>query len=261
MTFHYNNDINLNSIDYFKEDRMKKIIAITGSAGAGKDSFADIVINNSKEKWIKLSFASHLKDVAALLFGFDRAMLEGDTVEHRTLREQPDEFWSEKMGKDFTPRQALQILGTDLLRNQLHKNIWVDCLEKKLANIDCNVLITDCRFKNEINMLKNLNATFVRMEFKDKPEYWAVALNANKYWGHHRQDLEIFVPYVEMDKKYWEEHKSECTNENNIENYKMQHISEVDWIGYDRPDYIFLHQNSLEELKEEILNSEFWKKF
>lgn len=231
---------------------MKKIIAITGSAGAGKDSFADIVINNSKEQWVKISFASHLKDVAALLFGFDRAMLEGDTVEHRAMREQPDEFWSKKMGKDFTPRQALQILGTDLLRNQLHQNIWVDCLEKKLANIDCNVLITDCRFKNEIDMLKKLNATFVRMEFKDKPEYWAVALLNNMDYG---------MPYVNFDDIYFYEYISKNINDSNIENYKKQHISEVDWIGYDRPDYIFQHQNSLEELKEEILNSKFWKKF
>ena len=46
---------------------MKKIIAITGSAGSGKDSFANIVIDNSKEKWIKMPVASHLKDVALIV--------------------------------------------------------------------------------------------------------------------------------------------------------------------------------------------------
>ena len=239
---------------------MKKIIAITGSAGSGKDSFANIVIKNSKEKWVKMPVASHLKDVAALLFGFDRAMLEGDTIEHRAIREQPDEFWSKKMGKDFTPRQALQILGTDLLRNQLHQNIWVDCLEKKLQTIDCNVLITDCRFRNEIDMLKNLNADFVRMEFPNKSDYWAVALNANKYQDGINHRTDFFVPYIESDKEYLEEHKSECSNEKNIASYNKQHMSEVNWIGYDRPDYIFLHQNTLDELKDEILHSRFWNK-
>ena len=133
-------------------------------------------------------------------------------------------------------------------------------MEKKLQTIDCNVLITDCRFRNEIDMLKNLNADFVRMEFPNKSDYWAVALNANKYQDGINHRTDFFVPYIESDKEYLEEHKSECSNEKNIASYSKQHMSEVNWIGYDRPDYIFLHQNTLDELKDEILHSRFWKK-
>lgn len=109
----------------------KKIIGICGLAGSGKDTIGDIIVGNISN-WEKMSFASHLKDVTSLLFGFDRKMLAGETPEDRLIREQPDKFWSNKMSKDFTPRYALQFLGTNLLRNQLHQNIWVDCLEKKL---------------------------------------------------------------------------------------------------------------------------------
>lgn len=247
---------------------MGKIVAITGSAGSGKDSLANIVINNSKEKWVKLSFASHLKDVVALLFGFDRAMLEGDTPEHRALREQPDKFWSKKMGKDFTPRQALQKIGTDLLRNQLYQNIWVDSLEQKLKNIDCNVLITDCRFKNEIEMLKNLNATFVRMEFEEKPDYWLPALFYNYAHGSSLvlNDWTILQPFAdELAKKFEYGFVDKnglliMANSTIVTNKLMNvHISEWDWIGYDRPEYTFIHQDSIDALEREVIGSDFWR--
>ena len=137
---------------------MKKIIGITGSAGSGKDTIGDILVNNLPN-WEKVSFANHLKDVTSLLFGFDRKMLAGETPEDRAIREQPDKFWSEKMGKDFTPRFALQYLGTNLLRNQLHQNIWVDCLERKIMESDKNIVITDVRFPNEIDMIRNVGLT------------------------------------------------------------------------------------------------------
>jgi dephospho-CoA kinase len=53
------------------------IIGICGHIGSGKDTIADILI---KEKgYIKLSFASSLKDAVALIFGWNRKMLEGST--------------------------------------------------------------------------------------------------------------------------------------------------------------------------------------
>ena len=133
----------------------KKIIGICGLAGSGKDTIGDIIVGNISN-WEKMSFASHLKDVTSLLFGFDRKMLAGETPEDRLIREQPDKFWSNKMSKDFTPRYALQFLGTNLLRNQLHQNIWVDCLERKIMETDKNVVITDVRFPNEIDMIRNI---------------------------------------------------------------------------------------------------------
>jgi hypothetical protein len=47
-----------------------------------------------------MSFACSLKDTASVMFGWDRDLLEGDTVESRKFREQKDEFWSDKFGYD-----------------------------------------------------------------------------------------------------------------------------------------------------------------
>lgn len=221
---------------------MKRIIALTGQAGAGKDTLAKLISENvpltgdESDKWVKMSFASHLKDVVSLLFHMDRQMLEGITPEDRAKREQPDEFWSEKMGKPFTPRYALQYVGTDLLRNQLHKNIWVDCLERKIDQSPNSVLVTDVRFKNEIQMLKNKKAMFVRMEFEKKPYYWDVVYKNNIY-----EELTI----------------EEKRKLNEIS--QTVHISETDWIGIDNPKYVFTHRDSIELLREDLLNSDLWK--
>lgn len=218
---------------------MKKIIALTGQAGSGKDTLAMFVIeeaaNLAGEKWVKLSFATHLKDVVSLLFNMDRQMLEGVTPEDREKREQPDPFWSEKMGKPFTPRYALQYVGTNLLRNQLHKDIWVNCLEKKIEQTDANILITDVRFKNEIQMLRNKKAMFVRMEFEKKPYYWDVACKNN-----------LFEPMTEEERRKFKE-VSESV-----------HLSEIDWIGVDNPAYVFTHRESIYQLREDLFASDLW---
>lgn len=219
---------------------MRKIIALTGQAGAGKDTIADIILKNShsyKTGWARMSFADHLKGVVAKLFFMDRIMLEGITPEDRKKREEPDPFWSEKMGKPFTPRHALQFVGTELLRNQLHKNIWVDCLEKKIDQTTCNICITDVRFRNEIDMLRRKGATFVRIEFANKPYYWDTVYKNN------------LCEQLDPDEQRKLKEINECI-----------HLSERDWIGIDNPEYIFTHRDTKEQLEEDILNSEFWRK-
>ena len=132
---------------------MKKIIGITGLKGSGKDTIGDIICKHFDFQ--KVAFADKLKDIVSVLFDWDRKMLSGFTPEDRAIREQPDEFWSKKFEKEFTPRMALQKIGTEVMRNNLDKSIWVYCLERKLINEDGNFVITDVRFRNEIEMIRN----------------------------------------------------------------------------------------------------------
>lgn len=137
------------------------IIAICGPSGAGKDTLANILV----EKWgyTKLSFASALKDVVATIFGWSRGLLEGDTEESREWREQPDEWWAQRLNiPNLTPRYALQYVGTDLFRDKFHKDLWMMCLERKLEQHD-KVVISDCRFLNEVEMLKKHGAKIVKI--------------------------------------------------------------------------------------------------
>lgn len=209
---------------------MKKIIGICGLAGAGKDTVGDIIVDNLPN-WEKMSFASHLKDVASLLFGFDRKMLAGETPEDRAIREQPDKFWSEKMGKDFTPRYALQFLGTNLLRNQLHENIWVDCLERKILNSDKNIVITDVRFPNEIEMIKRIGGEIWRIERGELPKWFRQVETYNK--NNYISQTFVFEKLFHL-----------------LENV---HESEWKWVGVDNPKHIIHNHGSIEDLKNEVL--------
>lgn len=138
------------------------IIGICGLQGAGKDTLADILCE--KYGFVRLSFAGVLKDVCAVLFGWDREMLEGRTKEARLEREVVDEWWSARLGiAGFTPRKAMQMIGTDVMRNYFHDGIWVAAVERRLMFLP-KVVITDCRFPNEIALIKAAGGKVIHVE-------------------------------------------------------------------------------------------------
>jgi hypothetical protein len=155
------------------------IIVCCGLAGAGKDEVAKILV--SKHNFVKISFASILKDILSILFNWDRDKLEGDTKDGREWRETIDKWWSKKLDiPNFTPRWAMQNIGTDLFRNYFNNNIWIYALEKKIENIkDKNIVITDCRFENEYNFLKNITTQKVCFFYieRNPPPVWFKLLN------------------------------------------------------------------------------------
>lgn len=137
------------------------LLSVCGFQGSGKDTFSDYLVSNYG--FVKYSFASATKDILSILFGWNRKMLEGDTIESRKFRESVDPWWSEKLEiPELTPRKALQLIGTDLFRNHFNSDIWVRTVEKKIlykleSDSNTNIIITDCRFPNEIAMVKKLN--------------------------------------------------------------------------------------------------------
>jgi hypothetical protein len=156
-----------------------KIIAIQGFIGSGKDTLANLILNNN-ENSIKLSFASSLKDCISVVFNWNREMLEGDTKESREWREKIDEWWSKRLNiPHLTPRWVLQNWGTEVLRGHFHPDIWIASLENKIQNMkDINmIIITDCRFENEIECLKKLGAFFIRIKRGPEPEWLEYYLN------------------------------------------------------------------------------------
>lgn len=144
------------------------IIGICGFSGSGKDTIGNYLITKG---FTKLSFSSVLKDVLSVLFGWDRELIEGLTEKSRLWREQKDFWWSEKLKFDVTPRKMLQMIGTDLFRNLFNKDIWIFALERKMKQYQ-NVVITDCRFVSEIEMLENIGAKMVYV-MRDEPDWFS----------------------------------------------------------------------------------------
>jgi rhodanese-related sulfurtransferase len=153
------------------------IIGVVGFIGSGKGTAADILVE--KHGFVKLSFADAVKDATAAIFGWQRSLLEGDTEESRIFRETKDEWWSEKTGKDITPRLALQLMGTEAGRNVFHKDVWVYALERKMEMYQ-NVVIADVRFPNEIEWMRSKGGFAVRVTRGPDPDWYETAVRANK---------------------------------------------------------------------------------
>jgi hypothetical protein len=175
------------------------IIAISGKIGSGKSTVGDIF---EREGFQLDSFAKSVKDICSILFGYDRHKIEGYTPADRLWRESIDKQHTNLIGKDFTPRDAMVLVGTEFGRNMIHPNIWIETLfnryHKNTGTVQCQsllhpvcnnlaitlaksnestgglnsslfgILITDLRFPNEYEEIKKRGGIVIRINRSDK---------------------------------------------------------------------------------------------
>ena len=171
------------------------IIGICGFIGSGKDTIADYLVNIHQFR--RESFANTLKDAVSQVFGWDRDMLEGRTRQSREWRERVDPWWANRLNMpDLTPRWVLQYWGTEVCRRSFHDDIWIAALENKLRNSQDDIVISDCRFPNEIKSIKAAGGIVIRVARGAEPEWYDAAVSANRgpnsnvSWALSRAKLE-----------------------------------------------------------------------
>lgn len=146
------------------------LIGLVGLKGSGKDTVARTLQYEYGFK--KDSFAKPLKDIAAILFGYNRKLVEGDTSESREWREQPDLYWSQVLGRTVSPRSLLQELGTEVFRNNFCQTVWIDHFKQKYEGKEaCDIVISDVRFGNEMRAIGDLGGVLIRIKRGDDPQY------------------------------------------------------------------------------------------
>ena len=196
------------------------IIGLCGFAGSGKGTLADILVENHNFR--KISFATKLKDVASVMFGWDRDLLEGITDESRAWREEVDEYWSNELEQEVTPRIVLQLFGTNCVRNNLHNNIWVSIVKKTLIdNPDVNWVIPDIRFPNEVDVIQQqLNGSVWWIKRGELPDWYRTAAVDNEIGSN------------DMLTKYSEVHESEYRWINTQFDNIIDNDSSIEELGY-----------------------------
>jgi hypothetical protein len=163
------------------------------------------------------------------VFGWDRELLEGRTKHSRAWREQVDPWWAERLGMpDLTPRWVLQYWGTEVVRRGFHDDTWIASLENKLRKTTDDVVISDCRFPNEIAAIKNAGGSVIRVHRGPDPAWYSLSETVNS--GPHNMT--------------WTTAKIE------LEKYNI-HASETAWIGT-KFDAVIDNNSSLDHLYRQI---------
>lgn len=204
---------------------MTKLIGIIGFIGSGKDTVATIL--SDKHGFMKDSFSKSLKDACAMMFDWPRNMLEGDTNESREWREIVDPWWAEQLSiPNFSPRYALQIMGTDVLRNNFHQDLWFLTLRNRIRkNPDQDVVISDVRFPNEIKFIQDQGGILIRVNRGPSPVWFETAILANK--------------------------GNSIAKDIMTKTYSTAHLSEWAWVG-SKIDYDINNDSTLESLSMQV---------
>jgi hypothetical protein len=143
------------------------VIGIVGRKRHGKDTVADFL--TSKYGYEKYSFANPLKLGAMEMFGLTEEQVFGDQ------KEVIDPLWG------CTPRQILQVLGTELLQYDIQNHIpafkeigrlvWVkNFMRFYKNNPDKNLSIADVRFIHEANTIKELGGMVIKVVRPGMPD-------------------------------------------------------------------------------------------
>ena len=206
------------------------IIGFVGFIGAGKGTAADYLVR--EHGFIKESFANSVKDSVSVIFGWDRKMLEGATPESRLWREQPDPWWSNNLNRPFSPRLALQLMGTEAGRNVFDDKLRIYSTFKRMTPWN-NYVIADVRFQNEIEEIKKNGGIIIRVKKGSNPIWFDTAYKQNT-----TPDDQLWILQENgelMEQKYPEVHYSEWA-----------------WVGSQDIDYVILNNNTIEKLEEEM---------
>lgn len=115
-------------------DRKPVVYVLSGKAQSGKNTAADIIENYyNDKKCIQISFAYYLKQYAKKISNWDGL-------------------------EETKPRELLQSLGIDLIKNKIDKNLLIRRTIEDILVYSYFydvVIITDARLKDEVESIKN----------------------------------------------------------------------------------------------------------
>jgi hypothetical protein len=120
-------------------------------------------------------------------------------------------------------------MGTDVLRNHFHTDIWIKSLEYRMRKVSKSdtVVITDARFTNELDLIKRLCGSIIWVQRGELPDWYETAVEAN---GGNVVSKRI------MQSRHRDVHQSEW-----------------DWAGYP-VQYIIRNTGTMAELESKTLS-------
>lgn len=173
---------------------VRKIIGVSGKARSGKDESTKILAELTGYNTYTL--ADPIKEIINEIFGWDDRHAYGELKEvltyvswpiHKplvaTLRKHLGEYLADHTDSylynkfieiilnndpwtfiEISPRMAYQRFGTDFARKLINENVWLDLIP------DGNVIISDVRFNNESEYIRDNGGTIIHIEREIMPD-------------------------------------------------------------------------------------------
>lgn len=137
----------------------RQIIALCGFAGSGKDTAAGGLVEAG---WTRVAFADAVRDS---LLAVNPKLGDGDCGPDWMLRDAVKDFgWDECKGSMAAVRELLQRMGTEAGRKIHGDDCWIRIAKRKIDAAPGNVVITDCRFKNEADAVRSWGGKVIRID-------------------------------------------------------------------------------------------------
>lgn len=154
-----------------------KFVVISGKKQSGKDTLAKMISEELSRKELSskiISFADPLKKMCHIVFGIPMELMYGSDEDKETLttvqwdglprnvRNKYHPLQGHYRTGSMTVREVLQVIGTDIFRERIYKDVWAAAPFKAQHDEDF-VLIPDCRFPNEVQYAGK-HGTLVRVK-------------------------------------------------------------------------------------------------
>ena len=124
-------------------------LGLTGGANVGKDVIAKMLVEDG---WTRVAFADPVREMALAIDPLVPIEYSHTVRLSQAVR---DRGW-EGAKKIVEVRQLLQVIGTDAVRDMLGKDTWIDIAFDKIDRADSPVVVTDVRFENEAQALREI---------------------------------------------------------------------------------------------------------
>lgn len=138
------------------------LFGMAGLKGAGKDTAADVLVN--EYGFTKVAFADSLRQLLLIL---DPIVWANPDEAGMTVRLSEVVFafgWDYSKRTYTEVRRLMQIFGTEVGRNSISENLWVDVLVQNYPDIgdfNSKYVIIDCRFPNEAEFIYELGGEVI----------------------------------------------------------------------------------------------------
>lgn len=170
------------------------IIGLGGRKYSGKDALADYLVQD--HGYTKHEMSSVLNEIMEIINPWVVVYEDIEGFEPGTLTRYKDlvaHVGYVKAKEVGEVRRLLQMLGTEVGRNILHQDVWVNVMREKILATEGHVVFTGVRYPNELALVRELSGVAAWVERPGLEDHQAELAAHSSEGSVHAEDFDIKV--------------------------------------------------------------------